>query len=46
MDRLSTVGAATTVSDLEVVELGFQGLDGAVSQLEVLVETISLGNEL
>lgn len=38
--------AGTPVSDLEVVQLGFELLDCAVSHLEILIETITLGNKL
>lgn len=41
----ATIGAAP-VAGLQVVQLGFQPLDRAVSLLEVLVETIALLDEL
>ena len=37
---------ATAVADLEVVELGLERLDRAVSLFEILVETVALGDEL
>ena len=38
--------ASATVADLQVVELGLEGLDRAVRGLEVLVEAVALGDEL
>jgi hypothetical protein len=38
--------AATSIADLEVVELCLEGLDRAVSQLEVLVQAIALRDQL
>lgn len=38
--------SAATVADLQVVELGFQLLDGAVRHLQIFVETIPLCDEL
>jgi hypothetical protein len=35
-----------TVADLQVVQLSFEGLDGAMSDLEIFVETITFGDEL
>ena len=36
----------TAVSDLQVVEFGFERLDIAVGNLQVLVKTVTLGDEL
>ena len=38
--------AATSIADLKVVELCLEGLDRAVSQLEVLVQAIALRDQL
>lgn len=38
--------SASTVPDLQVVELGLECLDGTVGQLEVLVEAVALLNKL
>ena len=38
--------AATSIAHLEVVQLCLEGLDRAVSQLEVLVQAIALRNQL
>jgi hypothetical protein len=38
--------AATSIADLEVVELCLEGLDRAVSQFEVLVQAIALRDQL
>ena len=43
--RLSP-SAATSVADLEIVELCFEGLDRAVGQLEILVQAIALRDQL
>ena len=42
----SSPARAAAVARLEVVELGLERLDGAVRGLEVLVETVALGDEL
>ena len=44
--RLSPPGAAATVASLKVVQLSLERLDGAVCHLQVLVETVSFGDEL
>jgi hypothetical protein len=36
----------TTVSDLQIVQLSFERLDIAMSNLQVLVETVTFGDEL
>ena len=43
--RLSAL-SATAIADLEVVQLSLEALDHAVSLLEILVESVALGNEL
>ena len=45
-DHTSPPAGAATVADLQVVELGLERLDRAVRHLEVLVETVALGDEL
>lgn len=42
----SSTTASAAIADLEVVQLRLQLLDGAVGRLEVLVETVALGDEL
>lgn len=44
--RLSPPGTATTIASLEVVELGFQRLDGTMCHLQVFVETVPFGDKL
>jgi hypothetical protein len=41
---LSTTCAA--IADLEVIKLSLESLDCAMGELEILVETITLGNKL
>jgi hypothetical protein len=36
----------TTISDLQIIKFGFQGFDVAMSDLQVLVETVTFGDEL
>lgn len=43
--RLSPAGA-TAIANLEVLQLGLELLDSAVSHLEVLVQAVALGNQL
>lgn len=38
--------AATSIADLEVVELCLEGLDRAVSQLEILVQAVAFRDQL
>lgn len=44
--KVLSSGGAAAVSNLEVVELSLELLDGAVSHLEVLVESVTFGDEL
>ena len=44
--RLPPSCATTAVSNLEIIELGFELFDGTVGQLKVLVQPVPLCDEL
>ena len=44
--RILPPGSSPSVTDLQIIELGFELLDRAMSHLQVLIETVSLSDEL